>query len=78
MPCPGPQTLPVEIRSRILDLLDQMHPASVLAFALASQQCYAVAARNLYRSIRINVSTARRLERTVAEYEVRFWRLGAT
>jgi hypothetical protein len=78
MPRLGPQTLPVEIRSRILDFLDQTHPASVLAFALASQECYAVAARNLYRSIHINVSTARQLGQTVERYEVRLWRLGAT
>lgn len=47
--------LPTEILQDISEILDTIHPASLLAFACASKKCYAIASVSLFRTVKIAI-----------------------
>lgn len=47
--------LPMEILQDISEILDTIHPASLLAFACASKKCHAVASVLLFRTVKIAI-----------------------
>lgn len=48
--------LPTEILQDISEILDNIHPSSLLALARASKRCYAVASTVLFRTVKVTIA----------------------
>lgn len=48
--------LPTEVLQEISEILDKIHPPSLLALARASKRCYAVASTVLYHTVKVTIA----------------------
>lgn len=70
-------SLPPEVLDRISELLDATHPKSLVTFAQTGKQCYAVASRMLFRTIKITLTDGERLSNEVHTWQRALVRDGA-
>ncbi|KAG6355025.1 hypothetical protein INS49_004106 [Diaporthe citri] len=74
--------LPTEVLQELSEILDNIHPPSLLTFARASKRCYAVASTILYRTVKVTVADGKqRFQHACAARESLrrtyfWWRLG--
>lgn len=61
--------LPPEVLHRIGEVLDAIHPRSLVAFAQTSKHLYAVASRLLYRTLKITLTDREGLAKEVQRWE---------
>lgn len=69
--------LPKEVLQDVSEIVDTIHPASLLAFACASKQCYAIASKSLFRTVKITIAHGKEPLHNVHAWEERLLRNNA-
>lgn len=74
MPPATIESLPTELLQDISEILDIIHPPSLLAFACASKHCYAVASTVLFRTVKVTIAVGTQRFQDACELEKRLLR----
>lgn len=68
------EKLPTEVLQRLSEILDNVHPPSLLAFARASKRCYAVASTVLFRTVKVTIADGEQRFQDACQLERRLFR----